>query len=74
MVIWTFYAAFLATLVSIVGLSRMAIKEHDKLQPRTLSELAAAQEPLLNHFRKILWVCGTLFAITVYGYLVPRID
>jgi hypothetical protein len=74
MTMLTFYAAFLASVLSITGLSWIAIKEFDKRQPRTLSELAAAQEHLLNHFRRTLFVCGTLFAVTVYGYLVPRIS
>jgi hypothetical protein len=70
----TFYTAFLATVLSITSLSWIAVKEFDKRQPRTLSELAAAQEHLLNHFRRTLFICGTLFAVTVYGYLVPRIS
>jgi len=74
MTIWAFYPALMATLLSVIGLSRIAFKYHDKQQPRTLSELAAAQEPLLNRFRTILWICGTLFALTVYGYICPRID
>ncbi len=73
MAIWTFYPAFIATLVSVVGLGRLAWREHDKQQPHNLSELAATQERLLLHFRNILWLCGTLFAITVYGFIVPRI-
>ncbi len=74
MITWAFYPAFLATLLSVISLSRIAFKYHDKQQPRTLSELAAAQQALLNRFRTILWVCGTLFAITVYGYVVAQIN
>lgn len=74
MLIWYFYPALVATLLSVIGLGHIAFKYHDRRQPRTLSELAAAQEPLLNRFRTILWVCGTLFAITVYGYIVTRIN
>ena len=70
---WTYYPAFLATLLSVIGLTRIAYNEFDKQQPLTLSELAAAQEPLLNHFRKILWISGTLFAITVYFFIVPHV-
>lgn len=70
---WMFYPALLATLISMAGLSRIVIKYYDKQQPRTLSELATAQASLLNHFRNLLWLCGTLFAITVYGYVVPKI-
>lgn len=70
----TFYAAFLATALSVVSLSWIAVKEYSRHQPRTLSELVAAQEHLLRRFRLTLVVCGTLFAVTVYGYLVPRIN
>lgn len=66
------YPAFLAAIISIIGLGRIAYAEHDRTQPRTLSELAAAQDHLLRKFQKILWLCGTLFAITMYGLLIPR--
>jgi len=28
---------------------------------------------LLKYFRIVLWLCGTLFAITMYWFVVPRI-
>lgn len=74
MTAWALYPALLATLLSVISLSSIAFRYHDKQQPSTLSELAAAQEPLLNRFRAILWICGTLFAITVYGYIVTLIN
>jgi hypothetical protein len=69
---WTFYPAFLATIVSIIGLSRIAVKYHDKDRPRSLSELGASEQLLLVHFRNILLFCGSLFAITVLGFIAPR--
>lgn len=70
---WAFYPVFVGTLVSIMGLSRIALKNHDKTNPRTLSELAAAEQSVLSHFRSILIVCDLLFALTVFGFIVPRI-
>ncbi len=67
-----FYPCLLATLLSVVLLTRIAYIHHDKTQPRNLSELAAKEDQLLIYFRNVLWTCGTLFAITVYGLLVPR--
>jgi len=69
---FTFYSAFLATLLSVTCLSRLAWQTHNKLQPRTLSELAATELSLLKYFRIVLWLCGTLFAITIYWLVVPR--
>lgn len=67
-------AAFLATIISIAGHTRTVLKYHDRENPISLSELAAAQETLLNRFWVILWTCGTLFAVTVYLFIVPRIS
>lgn len=69
---WTFYPVFIATLISIVGLGRLAAREHNRDMPRNLSQLAAAEQRLLVRFRNILVICGVLFAITVFGFIVPR--
>jgi len=68
---WLAYPVFLASGISICGLTTMAVRNHDATQPRSLSELAAAEQRLLVRFRGILLVCGSLFAVTIYGY-VPR--
>lgn len=74
MLSWTLYPVFVGTVVSIAGLSQIALKKPTTgTIPRTLSELAAAEEQLLRHFRNILVFCGTLFAITLFGFIVPRI-
>jgi hypothetical protein len=67
----TFYPVFVATIVSVGGRSRIAIKEHRSEHPRTLSALVAAKESLLLRFRNILLFCGVLFAVTVFGFIVP---
>jgi hypothetical protein len=67
-------SSILATVLSVVSLTRIAIQNHDASKPRTLSELAASEEQLLVRFRKILVVCGSLFAITIYGYLVGEVE
>ncbi|HSX05104.1 MAG TPA: hypothetical protein VLF69_01400 [Candidatus Saccharimonadales bacterium] len=70
---WTFYPVFVGTIVSMAGLGRIAVTTHDAAAPKALSELAAAEERLLARFRNILLLCGTLFAITVFGFIVPRL-
>ena len=74
MPVWTFYPAFAGAIISMIALTRIAWHEHDRDQPRTLSELAAAEARLLKQFRNVLWLCGSLFAITAYWFIVPRIN
>lgn len=69
---FAFYAAFLGTLGSIISLSYIAVTEHDRENPKTFSELVAAERHLLLRFRWISIVCSTLLAVTVYWYIVPR--
>ncbi len=71
---WTFYPAFVATLLSVTLLTRLAIQEHDSQKPRTLSELAASDTRLLRQFRMILFVCGTLFSISIFFYIAPAVE
>jgi len=73
MATWTFYPAFIGTFLSVTLLSYLAWKEHNPEKPRTLSMLAAEKRQLLAFFRAVLWICGTLFSITVFFYIVPRI-
>jgi hypothetical protein len=69
-----FIYSFSATLISIISLSRIAYKQYDKLQPRTLSQLAAAQDRLLRYFRTTLVICGLLFAVSLYGFIIPSLQ
>lgn len=69
---WAFYPAFLALAGSIGLLSHIAYSQYDGGSPRSLSELVVDEKALLRRFRRILLVCGTLFAISVYWYIVPR--
>jgi len=57
-----------------VGLGGIVVQNHDATTPKSLSELAAAEVALLRRFRNILLFCGTLFAITVFGFVVPHIE
>jgi len=67
------YPAFLAAFLSVTCLTYLAWREHNPEKPRTLSELAADNQKLVNRFRTVLWVCGTLFAFTMFFYVVPRV-
>jgi hypothetical protein len=69
---WMSYPAFIGTTISIIGLSRLVFKEYVSELPGTLSELAAAEQSLLRHFRNTLLICDILFAITVFGFIAPR--
>ncbi len=70
---WTFYPAFLGTVISIVAWTVFALKEHDSNNPKTLSELGAKDDHTLLYYRVVLWLCGPLFAITFLFFIVPRI-
>jgi hypothetical protein len=70
---WTFYTAFIGTFLSVTGLSYLAWREHNPSHPQTLSQLAAKSSGLQMYFRMVLWVCGTLFAITVFFFINPRL-
>jgi hypothetical protein len=74
MAFWLYSPAFLATAISIVGWTYMAVKEHNNVSPQALSELGAARSETLAYFRCILWICGVLFGITMYFFVIPRID
>jgi hypothetical protein len=69
---WTFYPAFVATLISIAGWTYFARREHISHMPRTLSELASESSNGLRYYRVVLWICGPLFAITVFAFISPR--
>lgn len=69
---WTFYPVLLGTLVSMFGLSQIAVQNRSAASPKSLSELVAAEEALLRRFRNILLLCGMLFGITVFGFIAPR--
>jgi len=70
---WTFYPVFIGTIISVIGLSRIALMESGNNAPNTLSELAAAEDALLGRFRNILIICGVLFAITLFGFIAPQV-
>ena len=68
----TFYPVFLGTIGSIVAHSYLAISKHNHENPKTLSELAAAERHLLIRFRWTVLSFSTLLGITVYWFIAPR--
>jgi hypothetical protein len=69
---WTFYTVFLGTIGSIVAHGYLAISKHNHENPKTLSELAAAERHLLIRFRWTVLGFSTLLGITVYWFIAPR--
>lgn len=69
-----FLAAWLATIGSMVKLTTIAVRYHDRQHPKSLSELALAEDRALLLFRKVLFICASLFSVTIYGFIGPRLD
>lgn len=69
---FAFYTAFIGTIGSIIGHSYIALSRHDQQNPKSLSELAAAESKLLRQFRWTALINSTLLAITVYFFIAPR--
>jgi hypothetical protein len=67
------YPALVATFLSVTCLSYLAFRKHDVTNPRPLSELGATGSRSLTYFRIVLVVCGTLFAVTMFGFLIPKV-
>jgi len=65
------WSAFIGTFLSVTLLSYFSWRRHDPLNPKTLSELAAQNQESVKWFRTVLWVCGTFFALTMYGFVIP---
>ncbi len=70
----TFYAAFLGTFLAVTILTYIAWKEHHPNRPRSLSTLVAQRKQLVNWFRLVTAVVSTLFAVTMYFFIVPKIQ
>lgn len=67
-------ACIVGTVGSIVSLTLLAKREHALEKGKTLSELGARSDKTLREFRVILWTCGLLFAFTLYGLILPKLD
>lgn len=67
------YPAFFATILSISGLTYLAWRKH-KPHSYTLSEVATESRRGLLYFRSTLILCASLFAITMYGFVIPNIQ
>ena len=74
MPVLTFYAAFLGTFLAITILTYIAWKEHHPDQPRSLSALVAQRKQLVNWFRVVTTVVSTLFAVTIYFFITPKVQ
>ena len=68
-----FYPVFFGAVLSIISLSYLARQEYDAGGAKTLSQLGGGHSKALGRFRAILWVCGTLFSITMLFFIAPRL-
>ncbi len=66
------YPAILATIVSVIGLTRLAARRYDPANPRTLSEMATLSARSMLVFRLILYPCSLLFGVTILLFIAPR--
>lgn len=69
-----FVCGVLGIFLSTIGVTAFAVREHHVEKRRTLSELAARDAKTLREFRVILWTCGTLISIMMYGLVIPNIS
>ena len=70
---FAFYPVFIGTILSIVSLTFLARHEYEAGEAKSLSQLGGGHSKALGQFRAILWVCGTLFSITVLFFIAPRL-
>ena len=68
-----FIAAFLATLGSIIWLTKIAVQSRHSIELKSLSERAATTDQLLTTFRIVLVTCSTLFSVSIYLFIAPRL-
>ena len=71
---WAFYPVFVGTIISIIGWVAFVRREHDAMNPATLSMLAARKRENIRYFRLILWVCGPLFGLTAIFFIAPHLQ
>lgn len=71
---WAFYLAFVGTFISMVCWTYFVLREYVPSNPMNLSELASLKPAALRYYRTVLWICGPLFAITFFGFIIPRIS
>ena len=68
---WLLYPVILGALLSVAGWSLFVYRTYDANKHFTLSEFGAQTPRTIFYFRLILWVCGPLFALTMFGYVAP---
>jgi hypothetical protein len=71
---FAFYPVFVGTVLSIIGNTLLARREYNSGEAKTLSQLGGGHSKALRQFRAILWVCGTLFGITMLFFIAPRLN
>ena len=64
----------LATIISIIGLTYIVIKNQGKTTDRTLSKIGIINKKVEKEFSIILVVCGILFAVAMQFYILPNFD
>jgi hypothetical protein len=65
--------ASVATIGSVFNLTKISVRTHHSTAPKSLSERATLEEILLLRFRKTLFICSTLFALAIYGFIAPSV-
>lgn len=68
-----FSAAFVGTFLSVTLLTYLAWMEHHPDHPRSFSQLVAQTKELVRWFRVVSAVVASLFAVTIYFFVVPNI-
>jgi hypothetical protein len=66
--------SIIATLISVVGLTKIVIDNQIKTSDKTLSKIGIVNKKVEKDFSTILVVCGLLFAIAMQFYILPSID
>jgi hypothetical protein len=70
---WSYYPAFLGMTVSLVGLSYFALKHYTIEKPFSLSDFATTDKDAMRLFRIIVIPGTSLFALSVFFYILPRV-
>ena len=70
---FTSLAAFAGTIISVIFLTSLAWKEHHPDNPRSFSTLVAERKELVKQFRIASVVVSTLFTITIFFFIVPKV-
>ena len=70
----TFLAAFIGTVISVIFLTSLAWREHHPGSPRSFSTLVSQRKELVKQFRIASAVVSTLFTISIFFFIVPKVQ